>query len=676
MVSFKFRVSTKLALASAVGLLLVAAMLVNEQLNNAAVEVAYSAALRQQHVVENASAGTTAIRNAEIALRDIRLDNSADGVGSSLDRLREAAKEGRTHMEAARRLSDDEANNVRMDKVATIFDKFAVRSAALAAARLTMIEHQTKQNEAGQRWSKGWEQMEVALALASEQHREEINSNLREGAQLFMDARNTYWVFLTTDDPKLPQRIRQLVLTSAASLRQARSASNDANIDSAAGELLAAVDAFRIATEESVKSWIEANQIYRLGLMPLGREIDDILPMIATMADAASDTAIKHAGQQMTKSSRVGLSVGLFAIMVLIGTAVSGATSIARPIRRIGGVLLDLAEGRKDIDIPYTGRGDEVGDAARAANAFRDSLVRMEKLEAEQAAAEHNLAADRRRAMHELAGQFEAAAGKIVGAVSTASQQLETAAGTLTHTAETTQALSSTVATASEEASANVQSVSSAAEEMTSSINEISRQVQEASRISCDAVRQAQETNGRIGELARSAARIGDVVKLITTIAEQTNLLALNATIEAARAGEAGRGFAVVASEVKALAIQTAKATGDIGDQIAAMQASTSDSVGAIQAIGATIGKIAEIAASVAAAVEEQGAATGEIARNVQEAAKGTSQVAVSIASVSQSAGATGSASAQVLAAAKSLAADSGRLKSEVQNFLETVRAA
>ena len=231
MVSFKFRVSTKLALASAVGLLLVAAMLVNEQLNNVAVEAAYSAALRQQHVVESASAGTTAIRNAEIALRDIRLDNDADGVRSSLDRLRAAAKEGRTHMEAARRLSDDEANNDRMDKVAAIFDKFAVRSAALAAARLAIIEHQTRQNDAGRRWSKGWEQMEVALALASVEHRDEIDSNLREGAQLLMDARNTYWVFLTTDDPKLPQRIRQLILTSGASLRQVRSATGDTTSD-------------------------------------------------------------------------------------------------------------------------------------------------------------------------------------------------------------------------------------------------------------------------------------------------------------------------------------------------------------------------------------------------------------------------------------------------------------
>src|SRR5205807_3727615 len=131
-------------------------------------------------------------------------------------------------------------------------------------------------------------------------------------------------------------------------------------------------------------------------------------------------------------------------------------------------------------------------------------------------------------------------------------------------------------------ASANVQSVASATEEMTSSVNEISRQVQESSRIASEAVKQAQQTDGRINALSQAAGRIGDVVKLITAIAEQTNLLALNATIEAARAGEAGRGFAVVASEVKALASQTAKATEEISTQIGAMQSATNESVGAI----------------------------------------------------------------------------------------------
>ena len=174
-----------------------------------------------------------------------------------------------------------------------------------------------------------------------------------------------------------------------------------------------------------------------------------------------------------------------------------------------------------------------------------------------------------------------------------------------------------------------MQSVASATEELSSSVNEISRQVQESARMASDAVGQARGTTERVSELSKAATRIGDVVELINTIAGQTNLLALNATIEAARAGEAGRGFAVVASEVKALAEQTAKATGEIGQQINGIQAATQDSVNAIKEISGTIEKLSEISSTIAAAVEEQGAATQEISRNVQQAAQGTQQVSV-----------------------------------------------
>jgi methyl-accepting chemotaxis protein len=361
-----------------------------------------------------------------------------------------------------------------------------------------------------------------------------------------------------------------------------------------------------------------------------------------------------------------GLVVGLFI----------GQFGISKPIQSIVALLQALASGDYNIAVHGTDRKDEVGEVAKAALVFKENGLARIRMEAEQKETERRASAQRRADMLQLADRFEGAIGEIVDTVSSASSELEASATTLTSTAERGQSLATTVASASEEASTNVQSVASATEELSSSVNEISRQVQESARMASEAVNQAHMTNDRVGELSKAAGRIGDVVELINTIAGQTNLLALNATIEAARAGEAGRGFAVVASEVKALAEQTAKATGEIGQQIASIQTATDESVRAIRDISGTIERLSEIASTIAAAMEEQGAATQEISRNVQQAAQGTQHVSANITDVQRGATETGSASSQVLSAAQSLSSDSNRLKLEVGKFLNSVRAA
>jgi methyl-accepting chemotaxis protein len=403
------------------------------------------------------------------------------------------------------------------------------------------------------------------------------------------------------------------------------------------------------------------------------------IDLLKTVEDrvAADLTALtERTYNDATRALIVLVSVLVAAFLVSLSLVFVMARSITRPIGDLCVGMNDLAAGNTARDVPGLNRRDEIGEMAAAVGVFKDNMLEAERLRAEQSGNEQRAAAQRKADMHKLADEFQAAVGAIVDTVSSASTELEAAAGTLTRTAEVTQELSGTVAAASEQASANVQSVASSTEEMTSSVNEISRQVQESSKIAVEAVRQAQQTDVRINQLSHAAGRIGDVVKLITAIAEQTNLLALNATIEAARAGEAGRGFAVVASEVKQLASQTAKATDEISTQIAGMQTATQDSVAAIKEIGGTIGRISEIASTIAAAVEEQGAATQEIARNVGEAAKGTQQVAANITDVNRGAGETGSASAQVLSSAQSLSSESNHLKAEVEKFLMTVRAA
>jgi len=369
------------------------------------------------------------------------------------------------------------------------------------------------------------------------------------------------------------------------------------------------------------------------------------------------------------------ISIGCIVCGMMLGFVI-GQYGIAKPLRAMVDLLQALAGGKYQIEVHSTERADEIGDVAKAALVFKDNGLAKARMEAEQKETEARIAKQRKADMHKLADDFENAVGEIIEVVSSASTELEASANTLTSTAERSQQVSTVVAAASEEASTNVQSVASATEELSSSVTEISRQVQQSARMAAEAVGQARGTTERVGELSKAASRIGDVVDLINTIAGQTNLLALNATIEAARAGEAGRGFAVVASEVKALAEQTAKATGEIGQQISGIQAATQDSVNAIREISDTIAKLSEISSTIAAAIEEQGAATQEISRNVQQAAQGTQQVSSNITDVQRGATETGSASSQVFSAAKSLSGDSNRLKLEVGRFLGTVRAA
>jgi methyl-accepting chemotaxis protein len=399
-----------------------------------------------------------------------------------------------------------------------------------------------------------------------------------------------------------------------------------------------------------------------------GKMVDELIADAAKASDDLTSEVISMV-RMMWIFSGLGLAAGLAAALWI------GIMGLSRPIGLLKAVMEAFANNKLTADVPGLERRDELGEMARTVEVFKKNGLEVERMRADQQALEQRNAEQRKADMIRLANDFEGAVGSIIETVSAASSQLESSARTLSSTAERSQQQTTMVAAASEEASTNVQSVASATEELSSSVNEISRQVQESARMASEAVGQARNTTDRVSQLSKAAARIGDVVELINTIAGQTNLLALNATIEAARAGEAGRGFAVVASEVKALAEQTAKATGEIGQQISGIQAATQDSVTAIREISGTIEKLSEISSTIAAAVEEQGAATQEISRNVQQAAEGTHQVSSNIVDVQRGANETGSASSQVLTAARSLSGDSSRLKSEVGRFLNSVRA-
>lgn len=410
--------------------------------------------------------------------------------------------------------------------------------------------------------------------------------------------------------------------------------------------------------------------------------LDQIGPSIAVQTEDLKlalkdrqDTLGPNAVSIIDQSVLTSGVLAAFTLLFGIAAAIVIGRLTSRPIAGLTKVMDSLAEGERQLQVPALGQSDEVGVMARSVEMFREKLIENDQLQADadRQAEERSQRAERVR---QLSNDFDSNVTSIMSTVSGAVSELGDTANVMNVAAAEAQNQTTTVASAAEQATGNVETVAAAAEELSSSISEISRQVSQSTTLANQAVEESEDTNQRIKTLQGAVNDISQVVDLITDIAEQTNLLALNATIEAARAGEAGKGFAVVASEVKNLSHQTTKATEQILSQIQDVQGSTTDAVASIGSISERITEMSGITSTIAAAVEEQNAATQEIARNVQEAAIGTRSVTESVVKVSQTANETGAASEQVNNLSGNLRDESGRLKTTVETFLSEVKAA
>ncbi|MDI6104347.1 methyl-accepting chemotaxis protein [Actinoplanes sp. NEAU-A12] len=387
------------------------------------------------------------------------------------------------------------------------------------------------------------------------------------------------------------------------------------------------------------------------GRIPQLRDIRsaEVAPLVATMRDAmtamsqATVSEAKAANSDADDTYSTGRAVVLAAIVAVlilgVAVAVLFSRSITGPLSQCVQVLRRIGDG--DLTA-RTGLGgtDEVGVLATTLN----------------------------QTAHQVAGTVREVRDD-AGELATTSQRLSDIAGQLTDSAQTTAQQASSVSAAAEVISDNVQTVAAGTEQMSASIREIASSAGDAAQVAGAATTAAQRTTATMARLGQASSEINEVIKAITSIAEQTNLLALNATIEAARAGEAGKGFAVVASEVKDLAQETARATEDISRRINAIQADTDAAVTAIADIGEVISRINDYATTIAAAVEQQTATTGEMGRNVSQAAHGSGRIAADINSVAATANSTTASADEARHAAAELAGMAQRLGAAVSNY-------
>jgi len=362
---------------------------------------------------------------------------------------------------------------------------------------------------------------------------------------------------------------------------------------------------------------------------------------------------------------------------------------VGKALSNLAGHMTRLSSGERIREIEESNRKDEIGEMTRAVIVFNRASITLERLSREQARNAHEELEEqarlqkqkeedrieRERALRQIADQFEHKVGDVVAKVASASSELQSTATSMAASADQASTRTGEVTSAMQDANSGATAAAAASDEFATSIGEVSRQAASSAELARKASASTKQADSTISKLSESAEQVGEIVELIQTIAQRTNLLALNASIEAARGGESGRGFAVVASEVKELAMQTSRATDQVAQQIRDMQDTTGASVSALRSIASEVAELENVAVSIAGAVDQQSSAGHDLARSIDMAARGTDQVSEHIQEVQELSTSTGRAASDVLCSATALEHQAVTLRAQVDGFLEEVRA-
>ena len=465
-----FQIGTKLGISVGIGITLVAGLITYEHLTSNFIERLTATADRQQAIVIESINTEVMLQRVQVAGRDLRMARTPTEIERLLGQLQLIAANGRTRLSTLEAQSTDQSDRDRFKELQKLFPAYVAALGEIGKKQGEILALFGKLDQVESKWARNVNVVVNSVPFTNLRNYKDIEAFINEAASSFKDARTAAWRYFLLYEASQVRWIATSTDQAIQQLNFGRRTSAEKAVEEGIDTLRAIVPEYTAALKAITDAVDAQTAIQNDRANPAEIESHKLLGQAIATANAASDAATSQATDAVSRAGRIRIAIGVIVAMVLMGSAAFASLEIGRPIRRIGEVLMELANGNKLVVIPYASRGDEVGDTARAAKTFKDNLVRMERLEAQQKAVEERATAERKSTMHMLANEFEGAVGGIVGAVFAASTQLENAANTLTTTAETTEQLSGLVAAASNEASANVRSVASAADELTASV--------------------------------------------------------------------------------------------------------------------------------------------------------------------------------------------------------------